>query len=158
MTAADFICACPRAAPKRASSGFSLRVDAAIRGLGPYPDISLAEARGRATEHRKRCHDGIEPLDAKAAERQAQRLAVAKGRPSASAPPSSSKETGRPGAMPNTGSDVRLSDAGRIGRVGYRHRACRAGTPPTKHYFDIAAAAFRSAAVGGESRNVVIAS
>ena len=25
-------------------------------GLGPYPDISLAEARGKATEHRKLRH------------------------------------------------------------------------------------------------------
>jgi hypothetical protein len=28
-------------------------------GLGPYPVISLAEARGRAAEHRKQRHDGI---------------------------------------------------------------------------------------------------
>jgi integrase len=49
-------------------------------GLGPYPEISLAEARGRATEHRRLRYDGIDPLDAKAAQRQAQRLAVAKGR------------------------------------------------------------------------------
>jgi integrase len=49
-------------------------------GLGPYPDISLAEARAKATEHRKLRHDGIDPLEAKAAQRQAQRLAVAKGR------------------------------------------------------------------------------
>jgi integrase len=49
-------------------------------GLGSYPDISLAEARGRATEHRKQRHDGIDPLDAKEAQRQAQRLSAAKGR------------------------------------------------------------------------------
>lgn len=49
-------------------------------GLGPFPDISLAEARAKATAHRKQRHDGIDPLDAKAAQRQAQRLAVAKGR------------------------------------------------------------------------------
>ena len=49
-------------------------------GLGPYPDVSLAAARGKATEHRKLRHDGIDPLDAKGAQRQAQRLAVAKGR------------------------------------------------------------------------------
>jgi integrase len=49
-------------------------------GLGPYPDISLAEARRRASEHRNQRRDGIDPLDAKAAQRQAQRLAVAKGR------------------------------------------------------------------------------
>src|SRR5262249_33158962 len=49
-------------------------------GLGPYPDISLAEARRRAAEHRNERRDGIDPLNAKAAQRQAQRLAVAKGR------------------------------------------------------------------------------
>ena len=49
-------------------------------GLGPYPDISLAEARRRATEHRNQRRDGIDPLNAKTAQRQAQRLAVAKGR------------------------------------------------------------------------------
>jgi integrase len=49
-------------------------------GLGPYPDISLAEARGKATEHRKQRRDGIDPLAAKAARRQAQRLSAAKGR------------------------------------------------------------------------------
>src|SRR5713101_1211291 len=49
-------------------------------GLGPFPDISLADARGKATEHRKLRHDGIDPLDAKAAQRQAQRVSIAKGR------------------------------------------------------------------------------
>jgi integrase len=49
-------------------------------GLGPYPDVSLAEARRKATEHRNHRRDGIDPLDAKAAQRQAQRLAAAKGR------------------------------------------------------------------------------
>jgi integrase len=49
-------------------------------GLGPYPDISLAEARGRATEHRKLRHDGIDPIEAKEAQRHAQRLSVARGR------------------------------------------------------------------------------
>jgi integrase len=49
-------------------------------GLGPFPDISLAEARAKAADHRKQRHDGIDPLDAKAAQRQAQRVSVAKGR------------------------------------------------------------------------------
>ncbi len=49
-------------------------------GLGPYPDISLAEARARAAAHRNQRRDGIDPLDAKAAQRQAQRVSVAKGR------------------------------------------------------------------------------
>jgi integrase len=49
-------------------------------GLGPYPDISLAEARAKALTHRKLRHDGIDPLEAKEAQRQAQRLSVTKGR------------------------------------------------------------------------------
>ena len=49
-------------------------------GLGPYPDISLAEARAKASTHRKERHAGVDPLDAKAAQRQAQRLSAAKGR------------------------------------------------------------------------------
>src|SRR5215469_9059154 len=49
-------------------------------GLGPFPDISLAEARTKALAHRKQRHDGFDPLEARAAQRQAQRLAVAKGR------------------------------------------------------------------------------
>jgi integrase len=49
-------------------------------GLGPHPDISLAEARRRATEHRKLRHDRIDPLDARKAQRQAQRLSATRGR------------------------------------------------------------------------------
>jgi len=49
-------------------------------GLGPYPDVSLAEARRRALEHRNQRRDGIDPIIAKAAQRQAQRLADAKGK------------------------------------------------------------------------------
>jgi integrase len=48
-------------------------------GLGPFPDISLAEARGKATAHRKLRHEGIDPLEAKIAQRQAQRISFAKG-------------------------------------------------------------------------------
>jgi integrase len=49
-------------------------------GLGPYPDVSLAEARRRAAEHRNQRRDGLDPLDARAAQRRAHRLATAKGR------------------------------------------------------------------------------
>ena len=45
-------------------------------GLGPYPDISLAEARKQAEECRRALHDGRDPLEArnegKAAQRQAE--------------------------------------------------------------------------------------
>ena len=61
---------------------FRFQIDGKRRdmGLGPFPDISLAEARAKATERRKLRHEGIDPLDAKAAQRQAQRVSVAKGR------------------------------------------------------------------------------
>src|ERR1700730_2525797 len=49
-------------------------------GLGPYPDISLADARTRASTHRRQLHDGIDPLDAKEAQRRVERASVAKGR------------------------------------------------------------------------------
>jgi hypothetical protein len=49
-------------------------------GLGPYPDISLAEARAKATAHRKQRHEGVDPIEAKETERRAQRVAAAKGR------------------------------------------------------------------------------
>jgi hypothetical protein len=49
-------------------------------GLGPYPDISLAEARAKATEKRKLRLNGIDPLDAKQAQWQAERVAAAKER------------------------------------------------------------------------------
>ena len=42
---------------------FRLQLDGKRRdmGLGPFPDISLAEARGKATAHRKLRHEGIPP-------------------------------------------------------------------------------------------------
>src|SRR5689334_25120818 len=49
-------------------------------GLGPYPDVSLAAARDKAAAHRKQRHDGTDPLEARDAQRQAARVAVAKGR------------------------------------------------------------------------------
>jgi integrase len=49
-------------------------------GLGSYPDISLAEARQRAAEHRRERQGGIDPLAEKAHRRAAQRLSAAKGK------------------------------------------------------------------------------
>jgi integrase len=49
-------------------------------GLGAYPDTSLAAARAKATEHRKQRQEGIDPLVAKTAQLQAQRLSSAKSR------------------------------------------------------------------------------
>src|SRR5215469_18743166 len=61
---------------------FRYQIDGKRRdmGVGPFPQISLAEARGKAAAHRKARHDGIDPLDAKAAGRAALRIAAAKGR------------------------------------------------------------------------------
>jgi integrase len=47
-------------------------------GLGPYPEISLAEAREKAREHRKRRRDGQDPLSFKRSERIAKAIANAK--------------------------------------------------------------------------------
>jgi len=72
-----------RVSPTGAKSWvFRFQLDGKRRdmGLGPFPDISLAEARQKATAHRKQRHEGIDPLDAKEAQRQAQRVSIAKGR------------------------------------------------------------------------------
>jgi hypothetical protein len=44
-------------------------------GLGPYPDISLAEARKQAEECRRALHAGRDPLEARNADKAAQRQA-----------------------------------------------------------------------------------
>lgn len=53
-----------------------VRVQAAGRrrdvGLGPYPAISLAEAREKAAEARKQFRGGIDPVEAKRASRRIQ--------------------------------------------------------------------------------------
>jgi len=61
---------------------FRFQLDGTRRdmGVGPYPAISLAEARGQATELGKQRLGGIDPLDARDDQRRAQRLAAAKGR------------------------------------------------------------------------------
>jgi integrase len=47
-------------------------------GLGPYPDISLAEARERARECRRQRLDGIDPIEARKATRMAGIIKTAK--------------------------------------------------------------------------------
>ncbi|HLY57524.1 MAG TPA: integrase arm-type DNA-binding domain-containing protein, partial [Stellaceae bacterium] len=49
-------------------------------GLGSYPDVSLGAARDKAAALRRQCQDGIDPLVAREAARQAERLEAAKGR------------------------------------------------------------------------------
>ncbi|AFI90906.1 hypothetical protein PPNK14_07050 [Pectobacterium parmentieri] len=47
--------------------------------LGPYPEVSLAEARDKARERRKQIRDGINPLEGKHASRaQQEKLAYKK--------------------------------------------------------------------------------
>jgi hypothetical protein len=61
---------------------FRFQIDGKRRdmGLGPFPDVSLAGARAKAAEHRRQRHEGVDPLDARAAERHVKRLSAAKGR------------------------------------------------------------------------------
>jgi integrase len=47
-------------------------------GLGPFPDVSLVEARAKATEHRKMLIAGLDPLQVKRDRRVAQALDAAK--------------------------------------------------------------------------------
>jgi integrase len=46
----------------------------------PFPYIPLADSRQKATDHLRQRHEVIDPLAAKAAQRQAQRLSATKGR------------------------------------------------------------------------------
>jgi integrase len=57
---------------------FMLNGRARWMGMGPLHTITLAEARKRAGEHRLRRHDGIDPIEARRAERQQARLDAAK--------------------------------------------------------------------------------
>jgi integrase len=47
-----------------------------VMGLGPYPEVSLAEARDRAA--RKQIRDGIDPIDARREKRMAAKIEAAK--------------------------------------------------------------------------------
>ena len=72
-----------RIAPTGAKSWvFRFQIEGKRRdmGLGPYPDVTLARAREKAAAHRAQSREGADPIAAKRAERQAQRLAEAKGR------------------------------------------------------------------------------
>src|SRR3954454_524084 len=62
------------------SWGFRYMLDGRRRdmGLGPYPDITLAAAREKATALRRQKLEGVDPLAAKAATKGAARLAAAK--------------------------------------------------------------------------------
>ena len=57
---------------------FMLNGRARWMGMGPLHTINLAEARKRAGEHRLRRHDGVDPIDARRAERRQAQLDAAK--------------------------------------------------------------------------------
>jgi hypothetical protein len=57
---------------------FMLNGRARWMGMGPLHTVNLAEARKRAGEHRLRRHDGIDPIEARRAERLKARLEAAK--------------------------------------------------------------------------------
>ncbi len=44
------------------------------KGLGPFPDVGLDDARGKAADHRASLQKGTDPIDASKAERLAERL------------------------------------------------------------------------------------
>jgi integrase len=47
-------------------------------GLGPFPDVSLQHARDKASTARKLCKDGIDPVEARKAERAKAKLSAAR--------------------------------------------------------------------------------
>jgi len=49
-------------------------------GLGPYPEVSLADARDAARDHRKKVRDGIDPLQERQQARAALRVERAKSK------------------------------------------------------------------------------
>jgi len=51
---------------------------ARVMGLGPYPEVTLAEARERAAGARKQIRDGIDPIDARREKRMAAKIEAAK--------------------------------------------------------------------------------
>src|SRR5215813_9358109 len=56
---------------------FMLHGRAREMGLGPLHIVTLAEAREKARECRRLRHDGIDPIEARRAQRAAERLAAA---------------------------------------------------------------------------------
>jgi hypothetical protein len=90
LTAAGIKWLAPRATPYPDGRGLYLRIsgehtrawlyryqhDGKPRwmGLGAYPDVSLARAREKAAEARARRSDGVDPIEARQAERAAERV------------------------------------------------------------------------------------
>jgi integrase len=57
---------------------FMLNGRARWMGMGPLHTVTLAEARKRAAEHRLRRHDGVDPIEARRADKQRAQLEAAK--------------------------------------------------------------------------------
>jgi integrase len=51
---------------------------ARVMGLGPYPEVTLAEARDRAAQYRRQLRDGIDPIDARREKKMAAKVEAAK--------------------------------------------------------------------------------
>jgi integrase len=51
---------------------------ARVMGLGPYPEVTLAEARERAAQYRRQLRDGIDPIDARRERKMAAKIEAAK--------------------------------------------------------------------------------
>jgi len=51
---------------------------ARVMGLGPYPEVSLKEARERAAEARKQIRDGVDPIDARREKKMAAKVEAAR--------------------------------------------------------------------------------
>src|SRR5690242_17867549 len=72
-----------RVAPTGSKSWvFRFQLDGKRRdmGLGPFPDIALADARAKATALRQQRHSGTDPLEARRAQRAQARIESARGR------------------------------------------------------------------------------
>jgi integrase len=61
---------------------FRFQIDGKRRdmGLGRFPETTLADARNKALAHRRQRDDGADPLEARKAQRQSERVTAAKGR------------------------------------------------------------------------------
>jgi integrase len=57
---------------------YMLRGKSRDMGLGPFPDVGLADARSKAEDARALCRDGVDPLERRAAERKAKSLEEAR--------------------------------------------------------------------------------
>jgi hypothetical protein len=131
---ADFTSAFPPLARKPGCSGSNSTVSAKTWGLVPIPIFRLRRRVGAPENTETSAATGVDPLEAKAAQRQAHRIAVAKGRTFRECA-AEFIEKNRPGwrnakhrqAMGKHARHLRIPDSGGITRIGDRYRAGSAG-------------------------------